>query len=134
MRLAIIIGIGAAALTGCTANSQYEQSRQERAQRELAAALKDRVPGQPQDCVSTFGLGGPQIIDGRTVVYRESGRRVWRSDLEAECPGLDPYDTLIVEVHGSQICRNDRFRAVDAGSRIPGAYCLFGKFTPYEKQ
>jgi hypothetical protein len=134
MRLAIIIGIGAAALAGCTANSQYEQSRQARAERELGEALKGRVAGAPQDCISTFGTSGPQIIDGRTVLYRETGRRIWRNDLGAECPGLDPYATLIVEVHGSQICRNDRFRAVDPGSRIPGAYCLFGKFTPYEKQ
>ncbi|MCH7863407.1 MAG: hypothetical protein IH998_17535, partial [Proteobacteria bacterium] len=58
---------------------------------------------------------------------------LWRNDLASSCPGLRPYPTLIVEVHGSQLCRNDRFRVLDPGSSIPGAYCMFGKFTPYEK-
>lgn len=132
MRQAIIIGLGALALTGCAANSEVQRSQQARADRDLADALKDRVAGAPQDCVSNISLDGPQIIDRDTILYRD-GSRVWRAELAAECPGLQPYDTIIVEVHGSQICRNDRFRTLDAGSRIPGPYCLFGKFTPYTK-
>ena len=42
--------------------------------------------------------------------------------------------TMIVEMHGSQLCRNDLFRMNEAGSSIPNAYCRFGKFTPYSKR
>lgn len=133
MRLAIIMALGAAALAGCTANGEFQQSQQARADRELADALKDRVAGEPTDCVSTSGLDGPQIIDRKTILYR-SGGRVWRNELAAECPGLSPFDTIIVELHGSQVCRNDRFRTVDPGSQIPGPTCLFGKFTPYTRK
>ena len=132
MRQAITIGLGALALAGCAASSEVQQSQQARADRDLTDALKDRVAGEPQDCISNSGLNGPQIIDRDTLLYRDGGR-IWRTELAAECPGLSPYDTIIVEVHGSQLCRNDRFRALDAGSRIPGPYCLFGKFTPYTK-
>ncbi|MBO9623524.1 MAG: hypothetical protein J7500_12515 [Sphingomonas sp.] len=133
MRLAIIMSLGALALAGCTGNEEFRQTRQARAERDLAAALKGRVPGEPRDCISNFGLSGPQIIDSRTLLYRE-GRRVWRNDLAADCPGMSPGDMLIVEVHGSQLCRNDRFRAVSPGTRIPGAFCLLGRFTPYERK
>lgn len=133
MRLAIITGLGALALTGCAANSEVQQSQQARADRELADAIKDRVPGEPTDCVSNMSLDGPQIIDRNTILYRDGGR-IWRNELGSECPGLSPFDTIVLEVHGSQICRNDRFRTIDPGSRIPGPYCLLGKFTPYTKK
>ena len=68
------------------------------------------------------------------MLYRAGGRRVYRNDLVAECPGLSPFDTVIVELHGSQICRNDQFRVLEQGSRIPGPYCRFGQFVPYTKQ
>jgi hypothetical protein len=53
------------------------------------------------------------------------------SRLRAECPGLQPLDTLIVEVHGGRYCRNDQFRAVETGASIPGPICLLGDFVPY---
>ncbi|MDH4746004.1 MULTISPECIES: DUF6491 family protein [unclassified Sphingomonas] len=121
------------ALAGCAASSEMQASQQAEARNDLARALGDRVPGTPRDCISVSDSDGPQIIDDRTILYKPVGRTLWRNDLASSCPGLRPYTTLIVEVHGSQLCRNDRFRALDPGSSIPGAYCMFGKFTPYEK-
>ena len=128
MRLAIMIG--ALALAGCAANAG--SGGQTSAERDLAKALEGRVAGKPQDCISTTSADGPQIVDKRTLLYRD-GRRVWVNDLGDSCPGLDQDDLLIVELHGSQICRNDKFRATERGSVVPGAYCFFGSFTPYTK-
>jgi hypothetical protein len=99
----------------------------------LTKALAGRTAGAPQTCVENSMLGNAQIIDNRTLLYRESGRRVWRNDLPEACPGLRDDSRMIVEVYGSQLCQNDRFRAVDFGSHIPGPYCRFGKFVPYDK-
>ncbi len=126
----LIAGI---ALAGCTPTSEMMASQQAEAQKDLASALGDRVAGAPRDCISVTDSDAPQIIDDRTILYKPVGRTLWRNDLGSSCPGLQPYTTLIVEVHGSQICRNDRFRVLDPGSSIPSAYCMFGKFTPYEK-
>ena len=41
--------------------------------------------------------------------------------------------TMIVDVYGGQLCRNDRFRLVEPGLSIPSAYCRFSGFTPYDK-
>ncbi|MBN8812755.1 MULTISPECIES: DUF6491 family protein [Sphingomonas] len=131
MRVPIIAAM--LALAGCAASSEMQASQRAEARNDLATALGDRVPGAPRDCISISDSDGPQIIDDRTILYKPVGRTLWRNDLGSSCPGLRPYTTLIVEVHGSQLCRNDRFRVLDPGSSIPGAYCMFGRFTPYEK-
>ncbi|CUS44082.1 MAG: hypothetical protein V4610_05185 [Pseudomonadota bacterium] len=100
--------------------------------RDLDKALAGRTPGTPVDCIDRNFASGPQIIDGSTLLY-QSGRQVWRNDLEAQCPSLRPTSVLIIEAHGSQMCRNDLFRATESGSAVPGPICRLGRFTPYEK-
>jgi hypothetical protein len=130
MRIAMI---GLLALAGCAATAEMQASEKAEAAKELASALGDRTPGTPRDCISTSDSDSPQIIDDHTVLYKPVGRTLWRNDLASSCPGLRPYTTMIVEVHGSQLCRNDRFRVIEPGTTIPSAYCVFGQFTPYEK-
>ena len=103
-----------------------------KADRDLDEALAGRAAGAPVDCINPSFASGPQIIDDRTLLYR-SGRRVWRNDLEARCPGLRPQAILIIEMHGSELCRNDLFRATEPGNVVPGPLCRMGKFTPYDK-
>lgn len=121
----------AIALIGCTSAATF-QSSVERADRALAAEIKDLTPGAPVNCISASGGNGPHIIDKDTVLYRE-GRTVYRNELPSQCRGLEPGNTMIVEVHGGQICHNDKFRVIEPGQSIPGPYCRFGKFTPYRK-
>lgn len=120
-------------LAGCTSSADLRASAQAEASRDLADALKGRVAGAPSDCISGTLVSGPQIIDHHTLLYREGARTVWKATLAAECPSLDRGDTVIVEQNGSQLCRNDRFRPLDPGLSIPGAYCRFERFTPYRK-
>lgn len=129
MRIAIVM---LAALSGCVAAGEPPTPGQEASASEDIRALQGRVVGAPQDCIDSQGLSGPQIVDRDTILYTAAGR-VWRNKLSAACPSLRPYDTLIVELNGSRICRNDRFRAVQPGTSIPGPFCVLGKFTPYTR-
>lgn len=95
--------------------------------------LAGRAAGKAVDCVDQSQLGGPDIVDGRTILYRQSLRRIWRNDLPAACQGLRPMTTLIVEVYSSQLCSGDRFRTQDWGAVVAGPYCRLGKFTPYDR-
>ncbi|HEX8486603.1 hypothetical protein [Sphingomonas sp.] len=101
----------------------------------LAAAASDplagRVAGPMQSCLSISRTAAPEIIDGKTILYRD-GARIYRAQIDA-CPGLTTFSTLIVEVYGPQMCRGDRFRAVTLPSSIPSAYCRFRGFVPYTK-
>lgn len=103
----------------------------------LAAAKSDplagRVAGAPVDCVDLSRLNGPDIVDSHTILYRQSGKRIWVTGPVGECPSLRPYDTLIVEVRGSRLCRNDLFRTVTPGLSIPSGICRLRSFVPYDR-
>lgn len=95
--------------------------------------LAGRVAGAPQRCISLGAtVDGPTIVDEHTILYR-SGSRIYRTGPQGTCPALRPFNTLIVEVYGGQLCRNDRFRIKEPNSVIPSGACLFTDFTPYSK-
>ncbi len=96
---------------------------------DLADALKGRTAGSPQRCINASNLEAPRII-GETLVYRQGGR-LWTTRIEEGCPSLAGDPLLVVEVYGSNLCRNDRFRTVPRGASIHGPYCRFGEFVPY---
>ncbi|MDF7774669.1 hypothetical protein P1X14_05370 [Sphingomonas sp. AOB5] len=121
--------LGALALAGLTAMGPAQDTSGDA---DLAKAIEGRTAGAPLECVSASFVGTPQIIDRDTLLYR-SGRTLYVNQLDAPCPGLEEGNTIIVELHGSQLCKNDSIRTLDPGMTIPGPYCRLGKFTPYKK-
>ena len=117
-------------LAGCAVPGTEGPSRDQEA---LSRELADRSAGTPQNCISSRGPGALQVVDDRTIVFRDLDT-VWVSRLPGACPGLRPLDTLVVETQGSQYCRSDRFRSVQPGSSIPGPYCVLGTFTPHRRR
>lgn len=102
-----------------------------RDQAQLARDLSMRTAGAPQACIPLpNGPGSLQAVDGRTLTVRQ-GSTLWINRLAAECPGLRPFNTIIVEVHGGDYCRGDHIRALRPGESIPGPVCFLGEFTPY---
>jgi hypothetical protein len=97
---------------------------------ELARQLAGRVAAEPRGCVLATGGQGLTIIAPGTVGHRR-GDTLWVNRLGPACSGMSPLDTLIVEAHGSQICRGDRVRAVEPGRSIAGPPCILGDFIPY---
>ena len=94
--------------------------------------LAGRVAGTPVQCISLDQATSPQIVDAGTILFRR-GKTLWRTGPVDACPGLRRTSILIVERFGSQLCRNDRFQAVEPDQRIPAAPCRFDRFTPYLK-
>lgn len=100
---------------------------------DLAKALEGRVPGKPENCISNSRVNGPEIIDDRNILYRQSGARIWRNEMTDKCPAVRDNDIVVIEIFGDQICKYDRFRVVNRNSGIPSAFCILGSFTPYDK-
>jgi hypothetical protein len=105
----------------------------------MVSAAKDdplagRVAGKPMECISNFETQSQaQIIDNATIAYSRTAKRTWITHPEGNCPGLQPFRTLMVERRGSQLCRGDRFRTIQAPATVPSDVCFFGMFTPYDK-
>lgn len=116
------------ALAGCAAATG---SLEERERTGLAADLSTRVAGETQSCASQIGQTGSIRIVDRNTLVSEQGRTIWVNRLPESCPGLRTDSVLILETFNGNYCRNDRFRAVDRGSNIPGPWCRLGEWTPY---
>ena len=124
-----LMPLAAIVLASCAAHPETGPTRDQDA---LARELAGMRAGEARSCIPTQGRQGLTIVDQRTLTLR-SGRTLWVNRLEAPCPGLRPLDTLIVELHGSQYCRNDRIRGLEPGSSIPGPSCLLGDWRPYRE-
>lgn len=99
----------------------------------LARELADRKAGKSAQCIDLRRMNGPESFGDQTIVYRQSGRRIWVSKLREGCPWLRGDRTLIVESFGTQVCQNDQFRVLPRGSAIASGSCFFGTFTPYDR-
>lgn len=123
--------LAAAMLAGCAGTQLDDQIRAEGA-RDLDRALAGYVAGETQSCVDPHLVDGPQVIGNTTLLYR-SGNRMYRNDLIGPCPSLRSDSTIITEINGGQLCRNDMFRPLEPGSTIPGSYCRLGNFIEYTR-
>lgn len=126
-RLALLLSL--LIVAGCAAPDARAPTREAEA---LQQDLAGRTAGAPASCIPATGSQGLTIVDPRTLAY-DQGRTIWVNRLEADCPGMRPMDTLIVELNGSQYCRGDHFRTTSAGNTIPGPICVLGDFTPYRR-
>lgn len=96
--------------------------------------LAGRVAGTPQRCIMLRQTEGLTIADRDMILFRESGRRIYRATPVGRCGQLQPFNTLILDLYsGNTVCENDRFRVLSSGTSIPGPYCRFGKFVPYDR-
>ena len=130
IRRAALLAVVIAAATMASARDVPADADTERA---LATALAGRVAGKPQDCVEQSRLQGPEEIGARDLLYRQSGKRVWRNTLPQSCGAAHGDDVMVVETFGAQLCRGDRFQRVNRNSGLPSSFCHLGAFTPYDK-
>ena len=118
-------------LTACDPSPQRLEMRD---QSRLAAELRDRQPGEPLECIDATPSQSLDIAGRDTLVYR-TARVTYVNRLDAPCPGLRPFNRLVIEpAISGRYCRNDRVRAIEAGSNLPGPICLLGRFTPYSRR
>ena len=96
----------------------------------LAREIEGRVAGQPQTCVSAFGDQNLRVVNPQTVAYGH-GPTVWINRLQAACPALSQFNTLIVDASGGQYCRGDQVRGLEPGGLIPGPSCNLQDWIPY---
>ena len=117
------------ALSGCAAMGPGPETREQEA---FARELSGRSPGTPEACVSAVQNQPLRIVDRQTIAY-DRGDTIWVNRLDSSCPGLRPFNTLVVEVHGGQYCRGDRVRGIEPGTTIPGPICILRDFVPYRR-
>jgi hypothetical protein len=100
----------------------------------LTSALKDRVAGEPVDCISSTASANFTRISDDIMLYSPTGRVVFQNRLPYSCRGLArDDDVLVIETTGSRYCKGDTIRLVDRNSGFIGNVCRLGQFTPYKR-
>ena len=99
----------------------------------LGRELAGRIAGAPQSCISTDFSQSLRAIDSATVGY-ERGTILWVNRLQQACPALSPYNALVAERGGGQLCRGDRVRGQEPGATIAGPSCNLQDWVPYRRR
>lgn len=128
----LVVPLALLASSACAYTPEQEAARRIGAGEELADAIGDRMAGPVENCIDPGMQNGPQVVYPDTVIYRESASRLWVSKVEG-CPSLRAQSTLIVDIYGTNLCRNDRFRTIEPGQSIPSGYCRFGPFQRFDR-
>lgn len=118
---------------GLAAAPAASGTRNDGSEAELARALAGRTAGPPRTCIDSQNVSGPQIIGDKTLLYRQSGARLWVTTLPDACPFLNDNVIVITDNYGTQLCSSNRFRTITRYTSIPSAVCRFGQFVPYDK-
>jgi hypothetical protein len=140
MRCFMIMAVTAAAtaMAGCAAGGQgtADPPAGERVSynngRSLDQALAGYVPGEKVSCLPEARAPSSDAY-GRTVVYRVSGKLLYRNDMGPGCEGLGRGDIMIASTPIGRFCRGDIVQLLDRTSRFPTGGCAFGDFIPYRK-
>ena len=117
-------------LAACAGGSEPPRLTEKQAAR-LEAALDGKVAGEPVNCVSRYPGSSLTAVSESVLLYRVSGRLIYRNDLIGSCTGLGRGDTLIIKPTGSQYCRGDIARSADLVTGSITGGCALGSFTPY---
>jgi hypothetical protein len=137
--IAMLIGAPALALlAGCAPAGSAEPGAAALTPKQSALLDKQlggKTAGEPVNCLNNNARNLQTIrVSDDILLYRASGRLVYRNDLKGSCPGLArDMDIMVVQSHGSGTCRGDFFHLVDRTSGIRGPTCVFGDFVPYRK-
>lgn len=117
-------------LAACAGGEEPPRLTEKQAAR-LEAALDGKVAGEPVSCVNRFPGSSLTAISESVLLYRVSGRLIYRNDLIGSCTGLGRGDTLIIKPTGTQYCRGDLARSADLVTGSITGGCALGSFTPY---
>lgn len=121
-------------LAGCGEVDSTPKALTEKQAKVLDKQLAGKVAEAPVDCINNDHATNLVRVSDDILLYRTSGRLVYKNQLKGSCPGLArDSDIVVTETFGSKYCKGDLVRLVDRTSGIPGPTCLLGEFTPYRK-
>jgi hypothetical protein len=128
--LAPLLASCAASDSGARRAEALTPKQAERLEKELAG----KIAGEPVRCLPSTASTETIRISDDILLYRQSGRVVYRNDLKGSCPGLGrDSDIMVVRQFGSSTCSGDFFHLVDRSTGIRGPTCVLGDFVPYRK-
>ena len=132
MRRISLLLIGAA-ITGCSTTAQPPAMRSAENQAQFQRLLAGKVAGPPVTCLPSTRANDMTVIDEDTVIFRQSGSRVYVGHMAGGCSmlGQGGYALVTHQVGSSGLCHGDIATVVDTRSGFTVGSCVIGDFVPY---
>ena len=132
MRSLSLVALGAL-VAGCSTAPPPPDMRSAKAQERLNTELAGLTPGQPQSCLPHYQSQNMIVIDGHTLLFRDSSKRVYRNDIYAGCAMLGGRYALVTRSTSTSLCRGDIAQVVDVQNNLVVGSCTLGDFVPYTR-
>lgn len=99
----------------------------------LAAALRERIPGKPVDCITIRLIRSVQVIDRIGILYETLDGTRYLNRPDSGASRLDSADVVVADTHTPELCDIDSVKMKDSlDGHLRGVVAL-GKFVPYRK-
>jgi hypothetical protein len=100
-------------------------------EQQLAKLLEGRVAEKPVSCIPLSRTSDQQVIDKTAIVYDHGNVIYVNRPNNAE--SLDDDDVMVVELHGSELCRLDIVRTHDRSQFFFTGFVGLEDFVPYRR-
>jgi hypothetical protein len=130
MKKIVLIACGALAAS-CAPTEPMEVS--DRAQMELADAMRGRIAGEPVSCVNQRDLRGNRSAGEAAIIFDGPGDLIYVNRPPAGCPRLDSGRALQTVTPSTRLCRGDIVTVFDPVSGGTYGSCGLGDFVPYRR-
>ena len=124
--VATLAAVTALALAGAPASAASPTGEET-----LARMLEGRVAGPPVRCIAVFRDKQLRMLDRVGVVYDE-GKTIYVARASDPQTFRDR-DILIIERHGSELCREDVRRTVERDTGALESLVFLSDFVPYTR-
>lgn len=133
LTLASLTILASAGVLASCATTGTPAPRSVAAQAELSRLLDGRVAGRAQSCLPTYRSQDMVVIDENTILFRDGGNRVWRTDLRGPCNGLGRPGTALLtkQFGGTGLCSGEIAQVIDTSQGFTVGTCAIGEFVPY---
>jgi hypothetical protein len=132
--LGLALAGGAVLITASSIAFGQQETQNSKATEQLSKALAGRTAGVPVSCIGNRRNTDMQVIDDRTILFRESGT-VYLQKPRSACYGLGTGSiTMVTRINASsRLCSGQIAELVDRVSGFPYGSCVFSEFIPYKK-
>ena len=126
--------LSVAALASCTTTPEPHQPIP-RAQQDLARLLAGKAAGPKMSCLQNYNTYDMQIIDGRTVAFKQGASSVYLIHLSPGCDqlGYGHYALLAKQFGGMGYCQGDIVHVLDTVNHFTVGSCGIDAIVPYRK-
>lgn len=101
-------------------------------EQQIANVLRDRVAGEPVDCINLRNVRSSQVIANTAILY-DAGGTIYVNRPRAGADALDNFSAQVVRPFNTRLCTVDTVQMIDQTTGHYRGTVFLGEFVPYRR-